>query len=270
MSSLDDLRALAVRATEAAGEVVRQAMGTAVAADVKGHGDYVTAVDREAERAAVAVLAAGSPGIAILAEESSDAAVRPGSGRVWAVDPLDGTTNFVRGYPVVGVSVGLLEDGVAVAGAVCAPLLGESWSAARGLGAWDGRGRRLSVRTPAGAGVASTGFPFRKPDNRSRYLAVLEGALSEMEDLRRAGAASLDLAYAAAGVFDGFFELGLSVWDIAGGAVLVTEAGGVVTDWDGDPDGVWRSGDVIAGAPEWHERMLEVVRAARRPSPVAT
>ena len=269
--TLEELRGLALAAVTAACDVVRTAAdpaGPQVTAEVKGYGDYVSAVDRAAERAAVDVLRAGAPEIRVMAEESTTAGTPVPAGRVWAVDPLDGTTNFLRGYPIVGVSVGLLEDGVPVAGAVGAPLLGGVWwSGARGLGAYDHNGRRLRVRADDGRGVATTGFPFRRPDRLPRYLSVLEPALLLNEDLRRPGSAALDLAYTAQGSLDGYFELGLSLWDIAAGALLVSEAGGVVTDWSGDPGGPFRGGDILAGAPAWHERMLEVCRAAAPAAP---
>ena len=186
---------------------------------------------------------------------------------MWVVDPIDGTTNFLRGFPVVGVSVGLLEEGMPLAAAVAAPELARVWSAARGEGAHDQAGRRLRVRLPQGAGVVATGFPFRRPGNLARYRPVLDRALDQFEDLRRAGAASLDLAYSAEGVFDGYFELGLSPWDVAAGGLLVLEAGGVVTDWAGDSRAIYVSGDVLAGAPEWHERMLAMVAEAGASGP---
>jgi myo-inositol-1(or 4)-monophosphatase len=266
MADLAELRDLAFRAARAGADVVSGAFPAASqGADVtrKGFGDYVTTTDRAAERAVLDVLRSGAPDVPVLAEESAPE-LEGGlpDGRVWAVDPLDGTTNFLRRFPVIGVSVGLLEDGLPVVGAIVAPLLGAAWTGARGLGAHDASGRQLRVRADDGRGVAATGFPFRKPYNRRRYLAVFDQALELNEDLRRAGAASLDLAYSAEGVFDGFFELGLSLWDVAAGGLLVVEAGGVVTDWQGDRYGVYRSGDVLAGAPEWHERMLELTRAA--------
>ena len=110
--------------------------------------------------------------------------------------------------------------------------------------------------------MVATGFPFRRPENRARYLAAFEAVLADVEDLRRAGAASLDLVYSATGAFDGFFELGLSLWDVAAGSILVLEAGGVVTDWAGDAEAVYRSGDILAGSPAWHGRMLDLVRRA--------
>jgi len=259
---LAELRDLAVRAVEAAGEVVTGWRERALETESKGRGDYVTAADRAAEAAALEVLSAGAPEIGVLAEESSaDEALTEGRGPLWAVDPIDGTTNFLRGFPVVGVSVGLLLDGLPAAGAVAAPFTGDLWCGARGLGAHDRRGRRLRVAGD-GSGVVATGFPFRRPENRDRYLRVFEAAFPEVEDLRRAGAASLDLAYAAQGAFDGFFELNLSLWDIAAGALLVTEAGGVITDWEGDAEAVFASGDIVAGSPRWHEQMLALTVTA--------
>jgi myo-inositol-1(or 4)-monophosphatase len=255
----ETLRDLALAAASAAGELVVRAHarpGT-LSAEVKSPGDYVTEVDRSAEQAAMRVLRDGAPDIAILAEESGG--IR--SERMWVIDPVDGTTNFVRGFPVVGVSVALVEAGRPVVGAVVAPLLGEAWTAAEGQGAFDRAGRRISVSTHPGAGVVATGFPFRRKERLPRYLQVMTAALQRFEDLRRAGAASLDLAYVGAGVFDGYFELGLGLWDIAAGALLVREAGGVVTDWTGDPDQVFVSGDILAGTTAWHEAMLEIVAA---------
>ena len=259
MHQRDTLRELAVAAAAAAGDLVVRAHarpGT-LTAEVKSAGDYVTQVDRSAEQAAIRVLQAGAPDIAILAEESGGTR----RDRMWVIDPVDGTTNFVRGFPVVGVSIALVENGRPVIGAVTAPLLGEAWSAAEGEGAFDREGRRLSVSTHPGAGVVATGFPFRRKERLARYLPVMTRALERFEDLRRAGAASLDLAYVGAGAFDGYFELGLGLWDIAAGALLVREAGGVVTDWAGDPEAVFVSGDILAGTPAWHTAMLEIVAA---------
>lgn len=224
----------------------------------KGAGDYVTAADHAAEAAAIEVLRRRSPGIPVVAEEGGGS----GGERMWLLDPVDGTTNFLRRYPAVGVSLGLMEAGRPVVAAVGAPFAGELWSAALGEGAHDRRGRRLEVATGSGRGVVATGFPFRRPANLERYRGVLDLALERFEDLRRPGAASLDLAYSAAGVWDGFFELGLSAWDVAAGALLVLEAGGRVTDWEGDDRAVYLSGDILAGAPSWHERMLDIVRLA--------
>ena len=259
MQQRDTLRELALAAARAAGELVVSAHARPgyITAEVKSPGDYVTEVDRSAEQAAIRVLRAGAPDIAILAEESGGMR----SERMWVIDPVDGTTNFLRGFPVVGVSVALVEEGRPVVGAVIAPLLGEAWSAAEGQGAFDREGNRLAVSRHPGAGVVATGFPFRRKERLPRYLPVMTAALERFEDLRRAGAASLDLAYVGAGAFDGYFELGLGLWDIAAGALLVREAGGVVTDWAGDSAAVFVSGDILAGTPAWHETMLGIVAA---------
>ncbi|MGH7686636.1 MAG: inositol monophosphatase family protein [Candidatus Dormibacteria bacterium] len=263
MIQRDELRATAVAAADAATAVIlrRANDSSALRPEEKAAGDYVTAVDREAEAAAIAVLNAAAPDIPVLAEEAGGSL----ADRVWVVDPVDGTTNLVRSFPVVGVSVALVEEGRPVVAAVAAPYLGNSWNAAEGAGAIDAAGRRLRVgdRDPSGC-VVATGFPFRRKDERTlaRYLSVFMGALLSFEDLRRAGAASLDLAYAATGAFDGFFELNLGLWDIAGGALLVREAGGVVSDWLGDERAVFDSGNILAGSPKWHAAMVQLTTAA--------
>lgn len=185
------------------------------------------------------------------------------AGTMWAVDPLDGTRNFTRGLPVVAVSVALIEGGRPLAGAVLAPWLDLEFTAARGRGAHR-NGERLApppVGDLANALVA-TGFPFRRKQRAARYLALFAGALERFEDLRRAGAAALDLAWTGAGVFDGFFELGLNTWDLAAGALVVLESGGVVTNWRGDPGAWLAGGDVLAGAPAVHSALLELAAEA--------
>lgn len=260
MRSPRELCNVALAAAQAAGDVIRAARRDAAPlhTEVKGVGDYVTAVDRAAEAAAVAILRRAEPGIDVLAEERGGAV----TARMWVIDPLDGTTNFLRGFPEVGVSIALVEDGVPSLGVVTAPLTGGTWSAVAGLGAFDAAGRRLDIRGGAGDGVVATGFPFRRPDARARYLPVLTAALDAFEDLRRAGAASLDLAYTASGVWDGFFELNLALWDIAAGSLLVREAGGVVSDWSGDQVAVFKTGNILAGSPAWHARMLAITATA--------
>ncbi len=260
MRTQRELGTLALAAAQAAGDVIRASRRDAapLQAQLKGAGDYVTVVDRAAEAAAIAVLHDAEPSIDVLAEERGGEV----TDRMWVIDPLDGTTNFLRGFPEVGVSIALVEHGIPRVGVVTAPLTGGHWSAVSGEGAFDAAGRRLDIRRSDGRGVVATGFPFRRPDNRPRYMPVLTSSMECFEDLRRAGAASLDLAYTASGVWSGFFELSLALWDIAAGSLLVREAGGVVSDWDGDEMAVFGSGDILAGAPEWHERMLSITRAA--------
>ncbi|HZD80905.1 MAG TPA: inositol monophosphatase family protein [Actinomycetota bacterium] len=259
--SLDHLLAAAERAALRGGEVVRAGVGTSEAT-TKGAGDYVTEVDRSSEQAIGQVLREAAPGIAMLGEEEGWAA-GSGAGRYWVVDPLDGTTNFLHRFPAVGVSVALVEDGRPVVGVVHSPFLGETALAVAGGGARRRREGRadeaLHVSTrPPERGVIGTGFPFRRKELLERYLRMFEGALRRFEDLRRPGAAALDLAWVAAGVFDGFFELSLSPWDMAAGAVLIREAGGVVSDWDGEPDGYLSTGHILAGSPAVHEVLLEL------------
>ncbi len=289
-----DARAIAERAAILGGEVVRRAgLEGFEGPDLKGRaGDYVTAVDRESERV-VASFLLEETGIPVLGEEGTDLGGAGGveaRERAWIVDPLDGTTNFVHGFAAVGVSVALLEHGRPVAGAICAPFLDETWSAAAGegcfhrragaelgqlgaelgrLGAELGRlgvepdpGRRVQVsELPPARAIVATGFPFRRKELLDRYLEMFRASLERFEDLRRPGAASLDLAWVASGVFEGFFELGLAPWDVAAGGLLVQEAGGVVTDWAGG-DG-WLSGDILAGSPAVHEELLRLASELR-------
>jgi myo-inositol-1(or 4)-monophosphatase len=258
---LEAMRDVARRAVLVGGEVVLAGRGTGQA-EAKGlPGDWVTGVDVASEAAVRSFLQGETPGIPVLGEESGGAL----DGLRWIVDPLDGTTNFLHRFPAVGVSVALVEDDVPVAGAIHAPFLGDTWHAARGGGAiWHPGGTgsepcRVADRPPERA-VVGTGFPFRRKDRLARYLPVMTAALERFEDLRRPGAACLDLAWAACGVFDGFFELSLATWDVAAGGLLVEEAGGRVTDWDGEPD--YLSGDILAGSPAVH---FELLRLARPP-----
>ncbi len=224
----------------------------------KGPGDYVTDLDRESESVILGILESVFPELPVLSEERGGELPETG----WVVDPLDGTTNFSRGFPLVGVSIALLERGEPVVGAVHAPFLGFTFTATKGEGAFDEGGRRLSIEDldPARA-VVATGFPFKSRPQVPRLIRTLERVLGEVEDVRRPGAAALDLAYTAAGVFNGFFELGLKPWDIAAGTLLVTEAGGLVSDWEGVA-GLPRSGNIVAGPPRVHRALLAAARTS--------
>ncbi len=182
---------------------------------------------------------------------------------MWAVDPIDGTTNFIHGYPQVGVSVGLLEDREPVIGVVLAPFMDLEFAGARGLGITR-NGDPVPARHHAepSRGIVATGFPFKRKDRMPRYFPAMRAALETFEDLRRAGSAALDLAFVAAGVFDGFFELGLSTWDVAAGGALVLESGGIVTDWDGGDRWI-DAGDILAGPPEIHAALLRIATSGR-------
>jgi myo-inositol-1(or 4)-monophosphatase len=224
------------------------------AVEEKGAGDYVTDSDRRSEAAIVAVLRHETPEIALLAEEAGGSR----AGTMWAVDPLDGTTNFMRGFPSVGVSVGLLEAGRPVLGVVIAPFMHLEFAGAIDAGAtMNGEPLpRLRSIDPARA-VVATGFPFRNKSLLPRYQSVFEKALARFEDLRRAGAAALDLAWTANGTFDGFFELGLNTWDVAAGAAIVLAVGGRVSDWEGGDTWI-QTGNILAGPERVHAALLEL------------
>jgi len=252
------MRSVARAAALVGASAVRSGVRPEVGAAKGLPGDWVTEVDLASERAIAGFLASETPSVPFVGEElGGDAA----SGLRWVVDPLDGTTNYVHGFWAVGVSVALVDDDRPVAGAVAAPFLDEVWhAAADGSCVWERPGAaaapcRVSSRPPASA-VVATGFPFRRKERLAPYLRSMSAALEAFEDLRRPGAASLDLAWTACGVFDGFFELGLAPWDVAAGGLLVQEAGGVVTDWNGG-DG-WLGGDILAASPAVHTVMRGV------------
>jgi myo-inositol-1(or 4)-monophosphatase len=251
-----ELTEVALRAAEAGGEVIRRSFGRPVEGEAKGAGDYVSDVDRQSEAAIRAILE--ESGISVLAEESGGVPAE----RYWVVDPLDGTTNFLHRFPIVAVSVALVDEGEPTLGVVHAPFLSETYLGERGGGAQalrPGRapeGLGVSRRAPEEA-VVGTGFPFRNKAVVPRYVPVFQRCLERFEDLRRPGAAALDLAWVAAGVFDGFFELNLSPWDVAAGALLVREAGGRVTDWEG-ADAWLETGNILAGSPAVHAALVEI------------
>jgi myo-inositol-1(or 4)-monophosphatase len=226
-------------------------------AESKGPGDWVTEADRASEDAIRGYLGRATPDVPVLGEEEGGERGE----RFWAVDPLDGTTNFMIGFPIVAVSVALVWDGRPVAGSVRGPLLDLAFSAARGRGAWSGPDRLRVSDRPAARAIVATGFPFRQIAHRPRHAAAFSPILESVEDVRRAGAAALDLAWVAAGVFDGYFELDMKVWDLAAGSLMVEEAGGVVTDWAGG-GGHLTTGDVAAGSPATHAVVLEATGAA--------
>jgi myo-inositol-1(or 4)-monophosphatase len=255
---LDALLIAADNAARAGGEIVRAHFGAPPDVREKAPGDWVTAADVASEDVVRAVLERET-GLPVFGEEAGGERADTG----WLVDPIDGTSNFVHGLDAVGVSVGLVANGEPVVGVVHAPLLARTYAARKGGGAFrDDRRIRVSDRSAERA-IVATGFPFRRKDTLTRYEPVLGVALHRFEDLRRVGAASLDLCWTAEGVFDGYFELQLGPWDVAAGAVIVREAGGVVTDWAGDPDAWLTSGDILAAPPQVHSVLAEI--ASPRP-----
>lgn len=252
-SDLEHLLEAAVRAAIAGGNVVAERFGR-VARDIetKAPGDYVTATDHASEEAVRESLARDTPDVDFFGEEQGGTRGTFG----WLVDPLDGTANFMHAFPAVGVSVALVEEGRPIVGVVHAPRLETTWTAFDGGGAAvDGRPVKVSGAAPAEA-ICATGFPFKAKERFPTYMAMFEASFGRFEDLRRPGAASLDLAWVGEGVFDGFFELGLGPWDVAAGALIIREAGGVVTDWHGDDRAWLESGDILAGPAQVHEVLL--------------
>jgi myo-inositol-1(or 4)-monophosphatase len=251
--------AAAIDAARRAGAVLRGRFGDArLRVETKGTHDFVTEVDREAEAAVLDHLRALFPAHSFLAEETApDAAA---GGMRWVVDPLDGTTNFIHGVPTFAVSIALEDGSGLVAGVVHDPLHDETFHAHRGGGArLNGEPIRCASPRALDDSLIATGFPFRELRNLDPYLAAFRAFVEGTSGLRRAGSASLDLAFTACGRYDGFWEIGLSRWDIAAGALLVLEAGGLVTDVRGSGEFLDR-GDIVAASPAIHDAMVRITR----------
>lgn len=216
--------------------------------ETKGRNDFVSEADRTAERAVIETIHKHYPDHAILAEESG---AQGESDHLWVIDPLDGTTNFLHGFPVFAVSVALLVKGRMEHAAVYDPMRQELFTASRGQGAQlDGRRIRVSNCKTLDRALIGTGFPFRDANLALEpYLAMFSKALQNTAGVRRPGAAALDLCYVAAGRLDGFWETGLSKWDLAGGALIIREAGGMVSGLNGGEDFL-DSGHVLTGTPK--------------------
>ena len=263
MSALDLLH-LARTAAARAGSYFRSVQRPADPSrwTLKGSRDFVTEVDRTAEQMIADILLAAEPGSRMVGEELSPAILL--DGLVWVVDPLDGTTNFLHGFPCYAVSIAAALDGVLEAAVVLQVPRDETYSASRGGGSWLGD-RRLSVSTIADAEFAliGTGFPFSNVSRLEEYLRQFSRVARATSGIRRPGSAALDLADVAAGRFDGFWEQRLSAWDIAAGTLLTREAGGVVTDFSGRDIGIEHT-EVVAGNPAIHAWLVETLNADSR------
>ena len=248
---------VAVRACRAAGRIQMSTFGTAPPVEHKGEIDIVTAVDRRSEEAILAIVSRACPGHGVLAEESDP---RAGDAEhLWVVDPLDGTTNYSRGFPYFGVSVALARGGRVIAAAVYQPVLDELFTAIRGRGAFlNGRPLRVSSQARLDQAFLATGFPYDIRRSRRNNIDHFARFATRCLAVRRAGAAALDLAYVAAGRFDGFWELKLRPWDIAAASLLIEEAGGRITGLAGRP---WRLPvrDIVASNGRVHGEMLAVL-----------
>ncbi|HSH42463.1 MAG TPA: inositol monophosphatase family protein [Arenicellales bacterium] len=249
----------AVKAARRAGRIIIRSFdrGDTLSIDRKGFNDFVSEVDRAAEEEIIEVLQHAYPGHAILAEESGG---QGGGDYQWVIDPLDGTTNFLHGFPQFAVSIGLLHKGRLDQAVVFDPLRDELFTASAGAGAHlNNRRIRVSRTRKLDQSLIGTGFPFRSMEHLDKSLNTMKELLPRTSGIRRPGAAALDLAYVACGRFDGFWETGLKPWDMAAGCLLIREAGGLVSE----PDNGGRyleSGNVVAGNPHIQPLLLAVVR----------
>jgi len=252
---------IAIKAARAAGSIINRA---ALDIDIlkvgrKGPNDFVSDVDRAAEQAIIDILLEAYPGHAILAEESGSERGSKDSEFLWIIDPLDGTTNFLHGFPVYAVSIALAFRGVVQQAVVYDPTRNDLFFASRGRGAFlNDRRLRVSKRTRLSDSLVGTGFPFRKGDNFKRYVKMFEEVMQACAGLRRPGAAALDLCYVAAGYYDGFFEMGLSPWDAAAGSLIITEAGGLVGNFTGESDFLYQR-EVVAGNPKVYGQLVKIL-----------
>ncbi|MCG6865097.1 MAG: inositol-1-monophosphatase [Thiogranum sp.] len=251
---------IAVRAARNAGDIiVRQSTRIdELTITSKERNDYVSEVDRQAENEIMAVIRKAFPDHGILAEESG----QHGSGDefLWIVDPLDGTTNFLHGFPQYAVSIALQHKGRLEQAVIYDPMRQELFTASRGGGAQlDNRRIRVSKQTVLEGALLGTGFPYKDQGHLSAYLEMFKALIVDSAGIRRPGSAALDLAYVAAGRFDGFWEIGLNPWDMAAGVLLVREAGGLVGDLAGGHD-FMKNGNIVAAAPKLFPAMLREIR----------
>lgn len=256
----------AVKAARRAGSIINRASLDLerVKVNRKSHNDFVTEIDEAAEKAIIDVLLTAYPDHRILAEESGLSAVKGASDaeglditarsaeieNLWIIDPLDGTTNFIHGFPQYCVSIALAQRGVVTQAVIYDPSRNDLYVATKGRGSFlNDRRMRVSRRHRMNEALLGTGFPFKNLEVLDRYLGMFRTMTEQSAGVRRVGAAALDLAYVASGRLDGFFEIGLKPWDLAAGALLVSEAGGLVGDFQGDADYLY-TGDVLAGTPK--------------------
>ncbi len=252
---------VAVKAARAAGSIINRAAldVEAVRISQKQVNDFVTDVDQAAEAAIIETLLTAYPGHGIWAEESGREHGAKDSEFVWIIDPLDGTTNFIHGFPVYCVSIALAVKGKVEQAVIYDPSRNDLFTATKGRGAYlNDRRLRVSKRLRLQECLISTGFPFRPGDDFPRYLRMMADLMPRCAGLRRPGAAALDLAYVAAGYTDGFFESGLQPWDVAAGSLMVTEAGGLVGNFTGEPEFLEHS-ECMAGNPKVYGQLVGIL-----------
>ncbi|MCK5889947.1 MAG: inositol monophosphatase [Methylococcales bacterium] len=249
---------IAIRAARIAGDIIQRSSDKSSQLTIgkKSKNDFVTEVDLMAEDAIINVIKKAYPDHSILAEESGETA---GNEYVWVVDPLDGTTNFLHGYPQYAVSIALKNKGKTEVGVVYDPLRDELFTAEKGGGAMlNNRRIRVSSQIKLETALLGTGFPFKYPQHLDTYLNMFRDLTIKTAGIRRAGSAALDLAYLATGRLDGFWEIGLKEWDLAAGVLLVQEAGGVATDFSFN-DKYSQSGNIVAGNTKMHQAIYKTI-----------
>src|SRR5689334_1075519 len=255
----------AVKAARRAGNIISRGARELdlLTVTTKGPKDFVTEVDRAAEAAIVETLHTAYPDHAVFAEEGTARDRNAGAEHVWIIDPLDGTTNFLHGFPQYCVSIALAHKGVVTQGVIYDPIRNDLFTATRGRGAFlNDRRIRVSRRAHLRDCLVGTGFPFRDGSYLDTYLQMMKVMIQQTAGLRRPGAAALDLAYVAAGFYDGFFEIGLNPWDVAAGGLLVLEAGGLIGDLAGEGDYL-HGGQVIAANPKIFSQMVQTLSPFR-------
>ena len=259
--SLHPMLNIAIKAARAAGAIINRGSLDLDLLKItsKGPNDFVSEVDQAAEAAIIEILLTAYPGHAILAEESGREHGAQHSEFCWIIDPLDGTTNFLHGFPVYAVSIALAWRGVVQQAVVYDPTRNDLFYASRGRGAFlNDKRLRVSKRARLADSLIGTGFPFRKGDNFQRYLKMFESVMQACAGLRRPGAAALDLCYVAAGWYDGFFETGLQPWDMAAGSLIITEAGGLVGNFTGEADFLFQR-ELVCGNPKVYGQLVALL-----------
>jgi myo-inositol-1(or 4)-monophosphatase len=262
-SSIHPMLNVAIKAARAAGVIINRAAldVESVRVSQKMAKDFVTEVDQASENIIIDTLLTAYPDHGILAEESGQTHGNPQSEHIWIIDPLDGTTNFIHGFPFYCVSIALQSKGRIEQAVVYDPTRNDLFTSTRGRGAFmNDRRLRVSKRINLEECLISTGFPFRPEDDIATYLKLASEVMQRTAGLRRPGAAALDLAYVAAGFCDGFFELGLHPWDMAAGSLLITEAGGLVGNFTGEADYLYQR-ECMAANPKIYAQLVGLLKS---------
>ncbi|MCX7770971.1 MAG: inositol monophosphatase [Proteobacteria bacterium] len=251
---------VAIESAHLSGNLIKEKIGNILKEEVnqKSFSDFVTKVDLESEKTIITNIKKYFPNHQIMAEESAKDYKK--SKYLWIIDPLDGTTNFIHGFPFIAISIALMYKGELIIGVIYDPLRNETFYTEKGSGAFlNGKKIKVSGTKEPNSSLIATGFPFRNKQYIENYVKIFQQMLYSVNDLRRAGAAAIDLAYVACGRVDGFFEYALSPWDIAAGTILIKEAGGVVSDFEGK-DNYLLTGNILAGNPLIHKFLSDKLR----------